>query len=577
MAEATSSRQQLRQRAGIPQQVRIPDNVNDRPVKGVPPPAANKPTDAEFFKTNERGERKPNPFFLKEHFFREGRVTEEQALLILERATELLRNEPNLVDVKSPVTICGDIHGQYYDLMKLFEVGGSVEENNYLFLGDYVDRGSFGIECLLYLYSLKLWYPKKFVLLRGNHECRHLTEYFTFKRECLHKYSERVYEACIKSFWALPLTALVDGRFFCVHGGISPLLIKLSDLNKLNRFQEPGNEGLLCDLLWSDPIASYGREQELVLPDLHVPPGTTFLHNKTRGCSYYFTYEASCQFLDRNGLLGIIRGHEAQDAGYTMYRKTPSKKFPSVITIFSAPNYLDVYHNRGAVLKYANKNITIRQFNYTNHPYWLPNFVDAFTWSLPFVGSKIAEMLLAVLSVCSQEELSEADGDSGDETSSVDPGMSPAEIQKRRQEIKSKILAIGKMQKVFQMLRDESENASELQFEDSMPRSDGLSVQGTKMGRQIRSFDAARRLDIQNERLPEFAAPSPATPTFPVPSMMRRGSADAEGMTLDFLIKKAMEEDGGEEGSMVEAIAERIARGRGAAKSASPLKRHGTT
>lgn len=71
-----------------------------------------------------------------------------------------------------------------------------------------------------------------------------------------------------------------------------------------------------------------------------------------------------------------------------MHRKTPTKKFPSVITIFSAPNYLDVYRNRGAVLKYANKNITIRQYNYTSHPYWLPNFMDAFTWSLPFVGAK---------------------------------------------------------------------------------------------------------------------------------------------------------------------------------------------
>lgn len=73
---------------------------------------------------------------------------------------------------------------------------------------------------------------------------------------------------------------------------------------------------------------------------------------------------------------------------YMMYRKTPTKKFPSVITVFSAPNYLDVYHNRGAVIKYANKNITIRQFNSSSHPYWLPNFMDGFTWSLPFVGAK---------------------------------------------------------------------------------------------------------------------------------------------------------------------------------------------
>jgi hypothetical protein len=93
-------------------------------------------------------------------------------------------------------------------------------------------------------------------------------------------------------------------------------------------------------------------------------------------------------FLTRNNLLGVFRGHEAQDAGYTMHRKTPTKKFPSVITVFSAPNYLDAYHNRGAVLKYANKNITIRQYNCSPHPYWLPNFMDGFTWSLPFVGAK---------------------------------------------------------------------------------------------------------------------------------------------------------------------------------------------
>jgi serine/threonine-protein phosphatase 2B catalytic subunit len=115
-------------------------------------------------------------------------------------------------------------------------------------------------------------------------------------------------------------------------------------------------------------------------------------------------YEAVLKFLDRNDLLGVIRGHEAQDAGYVqppgstsyaelhnsyvMFRKTPTKKFPSVITVFSAPNYLDAYHNRGAVLKYVNKSITIRQYHARPHPYWLPNFMDAFTWSLPFVGSK---------------------------------------------------------------------------------------------------------------------------------------------------------------------------------------------
>jgi serine/threonine-protein phosphatase 2B catalytic subunit len=194
--------------------------------------------------------------------------------------------------------------------MKLFDVGGPLTDNAYLFLGDYVNRGYFGIECLLYLYTLKLWFPHKFTLLRGNHECRLLTEYFTFKRECLHKYSPTVYEACIKSFCALPVAALVDGRFFCVHGGLSPELILLPDIQTLNRFSEPGSRGLLCDLLWSDPIQIFGNEEEGA-----VPPGSTFLHNQTRGCSYFYTYLAARLFLERNDLLGIIRGHEAQDAG----------------------------------------------------------------------------------------------------------------------------------------------------------------------------------------------------------------------------------------------------------------------
>jgi hypothetical protein len=112
---------------------------------------------------------------------------------------------------------------------------------------------------------------------------------------------------------------------------------------------------------------------------------------------YAHRYNAVCQFLERNNLLSVIRGHEAQDAGYTMHRKTPKKNFPSVITIFSAPNYLDVYKNRGAVLKYANKNITIRQYNSNPHPYWLPNFMDAFTWSLPFVGAKSKSTPLSMI------------------------------------------------------------------------------------------------------------------------------------------------------------------------------------
>ena len=233
--------------------------------------------------------------------------------------------------------MCGDIHGQYYDLMKLFEVGGHPADTRYLFLGDYVDRGYFSIECLLYLYAIKVWYPDTFFMLRGNHECRHLTDYFTFKIETLHKYSEEVYEAALESFCALPLGAVMNKQFLCIHGGISPELNTLDDLRQLNRFRHPPTHGLLCDLLWADPVEDFGQERT----------NEFFIHNAVRGCSYAFSYHAACAFLERNNLLSIIRAHEAQDPGYRMYRKTRTTGFPSVITLFSAPNYLDVYNNKG--------------------------------------------------------------------------------------------------------------------------------------------------------------------------------------------------------------------------------------
>ena len=149
----------------------------ERVVKSVPPVAARVPTDEELFKPDGL----PNHEFLKKHFLKEGRLSRDQTKRILEMVIDVFAKEPNLLMLNSPLTICGDIHGQYYDLMKLFEVGGDPSETPYLFLGDYVDRGSFSFECLIYLYALKINFPKTFWLLRGNHECKHLTSYFTFK------------------------------------------------------------------------------------------------------------------------------------------------------------------------------------------------------------------------------------------------------------------------------------------------------------------------------------------------------------------------------------------------------------
>ncbi|KAJ5322579.1 Serine/threonine-specific protein phosphatase/bis(5-nucleosyl)-tetraphosphatase [Penicillium brevicompactum] len=468
----------------------------ERVVKEVQAPALSFPPDDMFWSPDDPS--KPNLQYLKQHLYREGRLSEEQALWIIHAGTEVLRSEPNLLEMDAPITVCGDVHGQYYDLMKLFEVGGDPSETRYLFLGDYVDRGYFSIECVLYLWALKIWYPNSLWLLRGNHECRHLTDYFTFKLECKHKYSEKIYEACLESFCSLPLAAVMNKQFLCIHGGLSPELHTLEDIKAIDRFREPPTHGLMCDILWADPLEEFGQEKT----------GDFFIHNSVRGCSYFFSYPAACAFLEKNNLLSIIRAHEAQDAGYRMYRKTRTTGFPSVMTIFSAPNYLDVYNNKAAVLKYENNVMNIRQFNCTPHPYWLPNFMDVFTWSLPFVGEKITDMLIAILNTCSKEELEDETPTSVSpvETNnpiSPPPNQDPESSEFKRRAIKNKILAIGRLSRVFQVLREQSESVTELKTAAGGRLPAGTLMLGAEGIKQaIHNFEDARKVDIQNEHLP---------------------------------------------------------------------------
>lgn len=274
----------------------------------------------------------------------------------------------------------------------------------------------------------------------------------------------------------------------------------ITDSLQIDRFREPPTHGLMCDILWADPLEEFGQEKT----------SEYFVHNHVRGCSYFFSYPAACNFLEKNNLLSVIRAHEAQDAGYRMYRKTRTTGFPSVMTIFSAPNYLDVYNNKAAVLKYENNVMNIRQFNCTPHPYWLPNFMDVFTWSLPFVGEKITDMLIAILSITTEDELKEEGTPSTTGPGSPPitghvptTGMDPESIEYKRRAIKNKILAIGRLSRVFQVLREESERVTELKTASGGRLPAGTLMLGAEgIKNAISSFEDARKVDLQNERLP---------------------------------------------------------------------------
>ena len=175
---------------------------------------------------------------------------------IIDLAGEVIMTQPMLLEINAPVIVGTDVHGQYYDLLRFFNDAGNPPETSYLFLGDYVDRGKQSIESIVLLLVLKIKYPLKVSLLRGNHEDQNITKIYGFLDECKRRYNLKLWKQFINLFNHFPVSAVIGGRILCMHGGLSPELKNLSQINKMVRPTGIPESGILCDLLWSDPAAS---------------------------------------------------------------------------------------------------------------------------------------------------------------------------------------------------------------------------------------------------------------------------------------------------------------------------------
>ena len=219
-------------------------------------------------------------------------------------AHNILKSEPNVLEISDPIAVLGDIHGQFYDLIKILAIAGTPEHTKYIFLGDYIDRGAFSIETITLVLSLKVFYPESVFLLRGNHETRTMASGYGFRKECLIKYDEEVYFAFADLFDTFPIAAVINNLIFLVHGGLSNKLQKISDINLINRFREPPAKGLFCDILWSD--VNYDEAEK------------DFLPNDTRGCGVLYSKAQVCRFIENNKLVCVIRAHEQCDNGFKL-------------------------------------------------------------------------------------------------------------------------------------------------------------------------------------------------------------------------------------------------------------------
>lgn len=340
---------------------------------------------------------------LRDHLVNEGALAVASAARLLAATEAALRAEPNVVRAAAPVAVFGDVHGQLHDLLPLLHSVRAADADGarMVFLGDYVDRGCFSTEVCFLLFALKLLRPRDVVLLRGNHESRLMTQTHNFERECLKKYGPAIYAAFLAVFDALPIAAVVDaagaGRFLCVHGGLSPDLADLDALARLDRFAEIPDAGLLCDVLWSDPLT----DQFDLTPSERRR--VSYLRNEGRGCGQLFGEAALAAFLDRCGLTALVRAHEVQPAGYLELFPHPETGAPRCLTVFSAPNYCDMYNNLAAVLHIdASAALSWTTHSWSSHPAVLPDFANAVEYSLPMVAEHLAAFFLRVFQMADE-------------------------------------------------------------------------------------------------------------------------------------------------------------------------------
>ncbi|XP_017049284.1 serine/threonine-protein phosphatase PP-Y [Drosophila ficusphila] len=267
---------------------------------------------------------------IKELTSPEGNVCRMHETLIeklIAKTREVLMCEPMLLQLAAPVNICGDIHGQFTDLLRIFQACGFPGKANYLFLGDYVDRGKQSLETICLLFAYKVKYPTNFFLLRGNHECASINRVYGFYDEVKRRFTVRLWRSFTGCFDCLPVAAVVGERIFCCHGGLSPSLRRVEQINRLLRPTDIPDNGILCDLLWADlnhTSAGWGEND--------------------RGVSFTFDQSIVRNFLMAHNLDLMVRAHEVVEDGYEFFANR------QLVTVFSAPNYCGMMNNAGGVM-----------------------------------------------------------------------------------------------------------------------------------------------------------------------------------------------------------------------------------